>query len=513
MPVNTRDNFGTSNFFELNMNFLKQVIDLLSKYEQNIDVFDEHVLENTALARLYNGVKNGDLSTDDDSANDIYRNNASDPRYRNLKSRLKKKLANHLFFLKIEQPQYSESLAEKYEINRQLFVVKTLSDLGAGDAAYEVASQLYVRAIKFHLTEETINCLLFLQNYASSIGKVRDQKKYSILLRHYIEIQLGEIAALEKLQWLKLLFIQTKSVHPTIIKKAEIAVKEIRDLRIRYKSFTLFLVNFRIEMYFHQLKGDYVTALDVCKNFKDFFDTYPHLSTHARLIEIASYKNLCYLYLRRYEEGIEHSQNNLPLLREGGGLWFGFMEEYFLLNFQGGSKEEANKVYSSVVNHISFTTLPAHRKETWEIFGLYLSFVEGKGNPDMDKFMKDMEVFRYDKSGVYVAVLALSILILLRNGDYPTILNRNEYLKKYLTRYLKGDDHVRSAAFFRLLRLMIRKEFNLPQILKAGAKDIAVLHDQSLRLDDYEVMPYEKMWDIVVEVLEEKARTSHDIPL
>lgn len=489
------------------MNFLKQVITLLSQYEQKIDVFNEQELENTAFERLYTGVKLGKYDSDYEAAQDIYREENTDARYRNLKSRLKRKLSNHLFFLIIDQPDHSESLSVKYETERQFFIMKILAALGATKTAYETALQILPTARKYHLTSIIIECLQLIRERVAYLGDTKDFQNYSSLLQNYIRVQEAEFIAAEHLQLYKMNFASVKSINPDLVEKTKKSLLVIRTLWDEYKSYSLFLSFFRMSLYFQQIFGDYAKAIEVCQIATDYFKINPHLATNNRLIEIALHKNLCYLYLRQYDEGINNIKDVLPLLQEGSTVWFDFMEEYFLLFFHSGNTEKASRVYSSVVNHISYTTVLARHRETWEIFGLYLSFVEGKGNPDMDRFMKDMEVFRYDKSGVYVTVLALSILILLRNGDYDTILNRDEYIKKYLARYLKGDDHVRSAAFFRLLRLMIRKEFNLPQILKTGAKDIAVLHDQSLRLDDYEVMPYEKMWHIVVEVLEGKSRT------
>jgi hypothetical protein len=513
LPANTRDNFGTPVFFWFSMNFLKQVITLLDQHEINIDVFDEQTLENTSFHRLFLGVKSGEYSTDEEAAQNIYKTSANDPRYRNLKSRLKKKLSGSLFFLKIESSDYPEYLVIRNEIFRLTFVMRTLSSLGATEAASEIALQVLQKAQKFNLTEAAIDSLLILQNHISFSGRVQEAREYRKSLYHYREIQTAELRALEHIQEFKLVFANTKSIIPNSVEKFEESSKELTLLWNRYGTYSIFLSYFRIKLYIHQLKGNYDSALTVCNEGEDFFLKNPHFASSARIEEISLYKNLCYFYLRRYKEGIAYADEQYSKLEKGRDNWFSFMEEYFLMSLHNEQVEKAHFLFEQVISHINFNTGDPRRKETWEIFGLYLSFVEGKGNPDMDRFMKDMEVFRYDKSGVYVAVLALSILILLRNGDYATILNRDEYIKKYLARYLKGEDHVRSAAFFRLLRLIIRKEFDLPQILKTGAKDIAVLHDQSLRLDDYEVMPYEKMWCIVIEVLEEKARTRNDIPV
>lgn len=495
------------------MNFLKQIINILSRYNTNVDVYDNHTLENTVYHRLYEGVRTGIYTSDIDAARDIYKETPTDSRYRNLKSRLKRKLVNNLFFLDIDASTSPENLVTIHELSRQMFAMRTLATFGSLTAAQEIAIQILPKAKKFYFTQITIETLLLLQSCAVYLGKVNDLEEYTKSAEEYIQIQLAEIQATNYLNRIRVTFSNIKSVQEEDVAHVENTSQEVEILWKKYNTYSLFLNHFRSQLYLHQLRGDYKLALETCNEAEAYYEVNPHLASRARFGEIATYKNLCYFYLRLYDEGVTHAEKSLHFIDDGRNNWFHFMEEYFLMSLHSGNVDKARVVFNKVTNHINFDTSIPQRKETWEIFGLYLSFVEGKGNPDMDRFMKDMEVFRYDKSGVYVAVLALSILILLRNGDYPTILTRDEYIKKYLSRYLKGDDHVRSAAFFRLLRLMIRKEFRLPDILRLGAKEIAVLHDQSLRLDDYEVMPYEKMWQIVVQTLEEKARTERDIPL
>lgn len=493
-------------FFRYIMNFLKQIVDLLSKYEQKFDTFEEHELENTVYHHLYKGIQSGTYNTDDDAALGIYKSDTGDARYRNLKSRLKKKLANNLFFLDIEEPKHSASLAAKYEVERQLFIMKTLAALGATRAAHEIAIQVLPIAQRFHFTAASIECLTLLRQLTAYVGNEKELKQYGTILESCLSARLAEIKASELEEEFRFQIVKTRSAPQELIQRTEELVSKIVALEAEYSTFSLFVSSFRMQLHLYQLKGDYTAALNLCKGADGYFQKYSHLATNARLIEVAGYKLICCFYLRRYQEGIQNAEQHFHLLREGSGNWFIFIESYFLLLFHNNNLITAKEIYTKVTQHISFQTIVYRRQETWNIFGLYLAFVEGRETPDMDKFIKDMEVYRSDKSAVYVAVLALSILIMLRKGEFADVLRRDEYLKKYLSRYLKGDDHVRSAAFFRLLRMLIKKDFDLEKILKAGAKDIAVLQDETLRLDDYEVMPYERMWEIVVEVLQEKTQ-------
>ena len=487
------------------MKFLKQIINLLSKYEVKVDLFNEEEARYTSSHKLYTGVQNGLYSTEEEAALDIYRTTTLDARFRNLKSRLKKKLTNQLFFLQIETPKYSESLAARYEAERLAFSMRVLGALGADQAAYEYALQALSLSEKFHFTKIAVDCLDLLLGQASTTCNHKEFQKYSNLLSHYTNILLAELKAREAMQRLNMHFITSQSVNEDIHKEIEKIANVVTSLWKEYKSFSLFLANFRAHFYQSQIRGDYLSGLEVCTEAEQFYKDHPHLKTTARMIELIIHKNTALFYLRRYTEGIQYAREHLHLMPAGSGNWFSFLIVYFQLLFHANEISEAKELYETVISHINFDIATGHRKDSWKIFGLYLSFVEGREIQDMEQFIKGMEMYRSDKSGVYVAVLALSILVLLRKGDYDSIITRDEYLKKYLTRYLSGNDHIRSATFFRLLRLLIKNDFKLDAVQKLGAKHIAVLYDSSLWLDDYEVMPYERMWEYVVQMIAKKS--------
>ena len=486
------------------MNFLKQVISLLDKYEQKLEFFDEVELANTTFNKLYQGVKSGKYSTDEEACADIYQLGAPDARYRNLKSRLKKKLAGNLFFLKIEQPEQSEYLTVVHEIFHQTYIMRTLGSLGASVASYEIAEQILHKAQKFHLTHAIVDSLLTLRKRVSYHGLQKEYIRYTELLDYYLKLQDAEIRASGYLESINIMFTNTRSDIPGAVEQLTHAIHDVSLLLEQYNSHFLILTHYRLIINLSQLERNSSLALQACHTLDEFYIQHPYLATSTRIGEIALDKTTSYLYLRRYTEGVEYARPFLPIFREGGSSWFIFREIFCRLLIHSRLYTEAREIYEQTTNHISFDTGITRRKETWQIFDLYLSFVEGAETPDMDRFMKDMEVYRADKSGAYVTVLALSILVLLRKGEYESIITRDEYLKKYLTRYLRGENHARNAAFFKLLRLLAKNDFSLDAVKKYGEHHITVLYDASLRLDDYEVMPYEHMWEYVVEALTKK---------
>src|SRR5690606_4769217 len=144
------------------------------------------------------------------------------------------------------------------------------------------------------------------------LGDTKDFQNYSSLLQNYIRIQEAEFIAAEHLQLYKMNFASVKSINPDVIEKTKKSLLVISELWNEHKSYSLFLSFFRMNLYFQQILGDYAKALEVCQTATDYFNAHPHLATNNRLIEVALHKNLCYLYLRQYDEGINNIKEVLP---------------------------------------------------------------------------------------------------------------------------------------------------------------------------------------------------------
>ncbi|MDP4235687.1 MAG: hypothetical protein Q8919_04490, partial [Bacteroidota bacterium] len=84
------------------MKYLGEIVQIVRKFrESKIEIVDDTTTEGGAdsISKLYSGLKNGSITSDQKAAEIIYGTSYLDTRYTSLKNRLKKGLMNSLFFL------------------------------------------------------------------------------------------------------------------------------------------------------------------------------------------------------------------------------------------------------------------------------------------------------------------------------------------------------------------------------------------------------------------------------
>src|SRR2546422_1016346 len=86
------------------MQYLNEIVRIVTNYRQTkIEIVDDTTAFNADdnVSKLYLGIKNGSITTDQKAAETIYGNPFLDTKYTSLKNRLKKGLINTIFFLKL----------------------------------------------------------------------------------------------------------------------------------------------------------------------------------------------------------------------------------------------------------------------------------------------------------------------------------------------------------------------------------------------------------------------------
>lgn len=83
------------------MKNLIEIAQIITKKKiRKIEIFDEHYLQNKSskFNDFYEGLIQGKFKNDRDAAEHLYKSTPKDDKYRQLKSRFRKRLLNTLFF-------------------------------------------------------------------------------------------------------------------------------------------------------------------------------------------------------------------------------------------------------------------------------------------------------------------------------------------------------------------------------------------------------------------------------
>ena len=503
------------------MKYLSEITRIVTNFRDPIvEIIDENsaLTSNDAVSKLYTGLKNGSIDSDQKAAEIVYGKPIIDTKYTSLKNRLKRRLLNTLFFLNIRPPDFSEYASALYQSNKNLFLVKTLVSLGGRNTATKLAESALAHSQKFNITSNSIEFLIILRGYSSFLGNEKKYDEYNTQFTKSQKTYDAEILAQEYQDRITIKFARSSAEQPEMADIIEQYCNNLRSLREKYDSKNLSYNYFRIQNLSYQIARNYQAAVAICNEAEEYISRNPYLFNKNQLAEFSLQKLTCYLTLREYERGKETAIRCEELYpKESNPNWFIYMEYYFYLTMHTEHFSEAEAVYKSVVENPRFAFQPEHKKEHWKLFELYLQFAMSLGSSertasnrsfDPNKFLRVVPLYSKDKRGFNIAILILHIILLLDNNDFGGIIGRMDALRTYRTRYLRTGSNKQSALFFRMLQIMETNSFSYEltkqktkryfEKMKSTAADFNEIQD------GLQVLPFDWLWNKILEMLKQK---------
>lgn len=459
---------------------------------------------------LFLKIKKGDLLTDEEAAENLYGSSPDDYRLKMLKSRLRKKLLNHLFFLDFSDERIKISHRYEQESLSLLYQGRTLMNEGE----HKISAKLLQTALKLaseaEITSIIISCLESLAiNYSLTLRsnlfyKTRKELERCRQLATF-EYEAEGLYYSAKLELNKSVMAKRKYLA-TMTK----SIERLRALWEKTNSANIFEQYYILNIIKHELTGDFAEILKITalseklllqgkinkKRFDSRFNKY--ISVYA------------YLRVKDYEKGLAYAQANAPAFNRSTNNWFAFMENYLLLAMHAGRYDLATKLFEEVSGNSFFKKITPNAQERWMLYSSYLYFV----NPSKEllkksaykKLLASIPEYSKDKQGFNVAILVLQFLYYLRADDTDMLSYLMEGLKKYAGRHLQENFSKRSVYFFKLLMLVVKADLDYVEARKKGRVLYEKLHATPVPGDAYaeiEIIPYEQLWAIVLKTLEE----------
>src|SRR5210317_2286602 len=143
------------------MKHLIEIARIVTKKKvRKIEIFDDHALKqkNSKFNEFYEALTAGKFKNDRDAAAYLYGNTPKDDKYRQLKSRFRKRLLNTLFFLDVNRPSASSYDRAYFSCNKDWTLVKILISNNAELTAGALARQILTVALKYIFADVIVNC-------------------------------------------------------------------------------------------------------------------------------------------------------------------------------------------------------------------------------------------------------------------------------------------------------------------------------------------------------------------
>jgi hypothetical protein len=505
----------------LRMKNLIEISRIVTKKKvRKIEIFDDAALKakNSKFNEFYDALMSGKLRNDRDASTLLYNCQPTDDKYRQLKSRFRKRLLNTLFFLDVNVPNTANYERAYYSCNKDWTLVKILLANGAEMTAADLASGILATALKFHFADVIVNCSRILRSWASKEGDEKAFEEYDKYIKEYSNVLEAEIRSEELYQRVRMNYLDAPNKNRDFHEKMESYCDALVSLSEIYDSPVVMYNMYLVWTFKYEMSFDFQSMLEVCRRAEAYMENNP-LYWQEEKLEIFQLKKMsAFLHLRDYKNGKIEAEKALQRFEEGSEMWFTFMELYLLLALHSDNFLNGYAIFQRAIGQQRFRKLPAAEREKWHIYEVYLEFLletmsenaaaaaaaKKKGNFRSQKFINDPVLYPKDQRVFTVHLVVAQILFLLERNNQPAVNERIERLKNYANRQLKPEEFYRAINFIRLLQQLSKAEFDvneLSTVEKYYGRLIETPFYYRGLLHELEIIPFEKLWNLILQRL------------
>lgn len=495
------------------MDEIKKLVRIITnRVKRNVSLIDviSHDENPSKEQQLFNGVQKGLFNDDDEAALGMYEADSTDQRYRMLKSRLRYKLYNLLYFVDFNDTQINIGFPFEQECHGYLFRAKVLFKEGEYELAEKHVKKALTISKEAEFTELTLSGLRLLRIIYSELCRPNHLRKTIGRIKKYEELfkQEEEAANLFDMRAMQL----RKSVHSRKVHLDETlkAVQTLKQAWEKTSSFNIFEMYYRLRLWSAQLFGEFEDVIKIADEVEQMVEknVVNPLRFDIRLnIFIKTY---AYLRSKDYKNGIVYAKKGMEHISRSSRNWFSHLENYFLLALHSRNYELAEDIIGQALRNPYMEKISQRAKERWELYKAYLFFLMPNRNVEeainFNKIYEKLPFYTQDKQGFMVAIMILEFMDLLKKDRLDVALTKLPNTEKYIYRYLNDNpESQREKLFLKLITIIVESSFNPEIAAKKGEKYFNRLKNTPEPGDAFaevEIVPYEQLWEVLLEIME-----------
>lgn len=463
----------------------------------------------TQMGRLYKAILKGGIKSDADAAAILGYNSEKEASYRKFKASFKDRLEELFLFVDIkiskEKPREAQLIAN---LNKQYAAWQNMALAGANNALAARGEELYAEAKRYSLIKNArmiITSLLSVPIIRSDNEKFNYYNNELIWLERIVELEALGSSIFIKMQRL---FQNTKASKLSFFQEFE---KDYTDFIAKTEGFNSPLINlfrYLLKICLYSINNSHAVVFETAKEGYEYFDKQEVLFTDL-IKALNLYLIEGYAKQKNFELMEHHALINLDIVEEGRNPWFKTLEIYAFCSLNLGQYEKAALLIEQTYNHELYENQNALLRDTFTFLEahLYLLYALGAFQPQkpsikehyskpfrFSRFVNNLEIAGADKQGLLVVQTLLEISFQLIRGDNDDLIDRLDAIEKFFQRNTELEGHERVLAFYRLLRLGIKHNWQ-PSLIQQDAQpyyDILENIDSSLANQrfDMEFIPY-----------------------
>ncbi len=468
------------------------------------------VNENSSKENIFfRYVKKGIVNSDDEAAELLYDTKSDDDRYRMLKSRLKQKMLNHLYFLDFTGKGFSQFVAAKQECLQLLHLGSISRTTGERKIAKNLYHKAHTIADRFEFTREKITALEELYAIMSLNCQPHVFEQLIDEMKEARELYIKEEEAREIYFRFKMLLVKSVNSRKKTIDDVVGVIEKLAAIWKETNSANVFNYYYSMRLFYMEMIGQFEEAVPFIEEILS--GKYQGKKLNVKRIDEAHLiYSLQYAFLRskQFEKGFALTEENKNLFDPHDNNWFAFKSQHFLLAVHSKNYKLAFDTINEVFENKKFITLNKRMEEDWKLYNAYLHFAYS-GNFLMrsfnfTKFVEEMPHYSKDKEGHNVAILILQFLFYVERGDIDSLVYRRDALKKYMDNHFKENFSYRTRTFFKLLNIVVENSLDLKKINQKSKYLLNKLDENQIvgsAYQEIEIIPYEHLWDLLINMI------------
>lgn len=454
---------------------------------------------------LFLGIKNGEFNDDAEASYGIYGSREVDFKFRMLKSRLNRKLLNHLFFVDFSSTSFTKSANLEQEALDYLHFSKMLLNIDETKLGSKLLNKTIDLAKECEYTGIVIDCLRALREVYAKTYRPKLFQNIKREINGYEAIAAFEEQANAIFQENRLSINSTVNNRKKSLQPYKIAIEELKNLYQKSNSYNIFEQYFKMNVWYFELKGDFKQVLKLIDdvenelakgkiNQKRFDTSFIQFSKGNALIKLSAFK-----------EGSIFLEKMLDEIDSSTKAWYSFAEKHVRLYIQNKQFDEASEIFFRVLNNKTFDDLEENEVLKWDIFRNYLYFLTNNKKLikkyDHKAFVDVTPEFIKEYAGYHVAILILQVLNKV-DVDLSYLHHKLDAMDDYVNKYLNNSFSKRTKTFCKLLHKITIHNKDYYTILAKSKYLQEKLSESDITGEsfvDFEVVPYEFLWDNVMD--------------
>ena len=485
------------------MKEIKELILITQKHtfsEANIvNNLQSDELEHILLQKIIqNEVKN-----DQEACKEIYKEEKINSSYRTLKHRLKERLHNQLLFIESDKLQEDRLKKAQYECSRLYTQAHGLYVTRYRQLAKKRYKKCLALAKAYEFTHMASICVNELINIALLERNTKENKYYETETEQLQKTIQEEIRVRNLAARFLLMIVGSVAERNEALQQAPELILKLKASWKDTLSNNIFLYYYKVQLAYWEYTNNFEKILTVTIDAN-------LLIKRGKINELLfsrEYNNYMYILslykVEKYTECVERVSTYLKALKVGAPNYFLF-EEILILAYI--HLEAYKKAAERIIFCQQQTTFQKASPQTQKLFDVYLTYASYMADElDLKYFTQVSQYFNkflLKRKIINLAIYNLEILICLEERDFSLLKANIDTLYKFYVRYFRTGQNQRLKIWMKLIRLILRNDFNYEVIIAKAKASYEELKKMPVRTDEAweaEIVPYQLLWKKALE--------------